>query len=72
VLEARSSLRPAGRHYVNDARTDAFVTNAVKHFRHEMRGKRRQPGNVITGSLDAGPARVLVAAEAGLPEVAPC
>jgi len=22
-------------------RTDAFVTNAVKHFKHEMRGKRR-------------------------------
>ena len=23
------------------ARKDAFVTNAVKHFKHEMRGKRR-------------------------------
>src|SRR5690349_15350431 len=23
------------------ARNDAFVTNAVKHFKHEMRGKRR-------------------------------
>jgi len=23
------------------ARSDAFVTNAVKHFKHEMRGKRR-------------------------------
>src|SRR5437016_14655653 len=23
------------------ARRDAFVTNAVKHFKHEMRGKRR-------------------------------
>ena len=23
------------------ARTDAFVTNAVKHFKHELRGKRR-------------------------------
>jgi DNA polymerase len=23
------------------ARDDAFVTNAVKHFKHEMRGKRR-------------------------------
>lgn len=38
---------PAGRildQALNDAgiaRTEAFVTNAVKHFKHEMRGKRR-------------------------------
>jgi DNA polymerase len=38
---------PAGRvlnHALDDARIDrcaVFVTNAVKHFKHEMRGKRR-------------------------------
>jgi uracil-DNA glycosylase len=31
-----SALKDAGI-----AREDAFVTNAVKHFKHEMRGKRR-------------------------------
>src|SRR5262245_61762509 len=32
------ALEPAGI-----ARKDVFVTNAVKHFKHEMRGKRRLP-----------------------------
>ncbi len=38
---------PAGRvldqalHDAGIAREDTFVTNAVKHFKHEMRGKRR-------------------------------
>jgi uracil-DNA glycosylase family 4 len=27
------------------AREDTFVTNAVKHFKHEVRGKRRRRSN---------------------------
>jgi uracil-DNA glycosylase len=44
---SRSSVGPAGRildSALKDAgiaREDTFVTNAVKHFKHERRGKRR-------------------------------
>ncbi len=52
---ARRQGRPAGKPFVGPAgrvldqalaeagipRTEVFVTNAVKHFKHEMRGKRR-------------------------------
>ena len=43
---SRSSGQPAGSSIrrLQDAgirRTETFVTNAVKHFKHEMRGKRR-------------------------------
>ena len=41
----RSSVRPAApRDQALEAAescTEVFVTNAVKHFKHEMRGKRR-------------------------------
>ena len=46
-LAGRPFVGPAGRvldQALRDAgipRQDAFVTNAVKHFKHEMRGKRR-------------------------------
>jgi len=46
-LAGRPFVGPAGRvldQALQDAgipRQDAFVTNAVKHFKHEMRGKRR-------------------------------
>ena len=46
-LAGRPFVGPAG-HLLDEAleqagivRTDVFVTNAVKHFKHEMRGKRR-------------------------------
>jgi uracil-DNA glycosylase len=46
-IEGRPFVGPAGR-VLDDAlqdagidRTKVFVTNAVKHFKHEMRGKRR-------------------------------
>jgi len=46
-LSGKPFVGPAGRildRALQDAqiaRTDVFVTNAVKHFKHEMRGKRR-------------------------------
>ncbi len=46
-LAGKPFVGPAGRilnQALDDAgiaRDDAFVTNAVKHFKHEMRGKRR-------------------------------
>ncbi|MGH6788073.1 MAG: UdgX family uracil-DNA binding protein [Pseudolabrys sp.] len=46
-LAGKPFVGPAGRildQALGDAgvaRADAFVTNAVKHFKHEMRGKRR-------------------------------
>jgi len=46
-LAGRPFVGPAGRvldRALQDAgiaRADAFVTNAVKHFKHELRGKRR-------------------------------
>jgi uracil-DNA glycosylase len=46
-LTGRPFVGPAGRildaalEQAGIARDDVFVTNAVKHFKHEMRGKRR-------------------------------
>jgi uracil-DNA glycosylase family protein len=46
-LSGKPFVGPAGRvldRALKDAgipRTEVFVTNAVKHFKHEMRGKRR-------------------------------
>ena len=46
-LAGRPFVGPAGRlldealEQAGIARKDVFVTNAVKHFKHEMRGKRR-------------------------------
>jgi DNA polymerase len=46
-LTGKPFVGPAGRildqalEEAGIAREDAFVTNAVKHFKHEMRGKRR-------------------------------
>jgi uracil-DNA glycosylase len=46
-LAGRPFVGPAGRlldealEQAGIVRKDAFVTNAVKHFKHEMRGKRR-------------------------------
>jgi uracil-DNA glycosylase family protein len=46
-LAGKPFVGPAGRildqalEAAGIARTDAFVTNAVKHFKYEMRGKRR-------------------------------
>src|SRR2546423_14234744 len=46
-LAGKPFVGPAGRmldqalEEAGIARNDAFVTNAVKHFKHEMRGKRR-------------------------------
>src|SRR5205085_8669914 len=46
-LAGRPFVGPAGRildealERAGIARQDVFVTNAVKHFKHEMRGKRR-------------------------------
>ncbi len=46
-LAGKPFVGPAGRildqalERAGIARADAFVTNAVKHFKHEMRGKRR-------------------------------
>jgi DNA polymerase len=46
-LAGRPFIGPAGRildralDQAGIARRDVFVTNAVKHFKHEMRGKRR-------------------------------
>jgi uracil-DNA glycosylase family protein len=46
-LAGKPFVGPAGRvldralHDAGIAREDTFVTNAVKHFKHEMRGKRR-------------------------------
>src|SRR5579872_3722265 len=46
-LAGKPFVGPAGRmldqalHDAGIARDETFVTNAVKHFKHEMRGKRR-------------------------------
>ena len=46
-LSGKPFVGPAGRildqalHDVGIVREETFVTNAVKHFKHEMRGKRR-------------------------------
>ncbi len=46
-LAGKPFVGPAGRildqalHDAGIARREAYVTNAVKHFKHEMRGKRR-------------------------------
>ncbi|MDR3421066.1 MAG: UdgX family uracil-DNA binding protein [Xanthobacteraceae bacterium] len=46
-IAGRPFVGPAGRvldqalHDAGIAREQTFVTNAVKHFKHEMRGKRR-------------------------------
>lgn len=46
-LSGKPFVGPAGKvldralHEAQIARTDVYVTNAVKHFKHEMRGKRR-------------------------------
>jgi uracil-DNA glycosylase family protein len=46
-LAGKPFVGPAGRvldqalHDAGIARDEAYVTNAVKHFKHEMRGKRR-------------------------------
>src|SRR5579871_3132676 len=46
-LAGKPFVGPAGRlldqalQDANIKRTETFVTNAVKHFKHEMRGKRR-------------------------------
>jgi uracil-DNA glycosylase family protein len=46
-LSGKPFVGPAGRmldralREAHIARTEVFVTNAVKHFKHEMRGKRR-------------------------------
>src|SRR5215471_14559701 len=48
-LAGKPFVGPAGRvldRALADAgipRTEVFVTNAMKHFKHEMRGKRRLP-----------------------------
>jgi DNA polymerase len=34
-------------------RQEAYVTNAVKHFKHELRGKRRIHKTPDTGEIDA-------------------
>jgi uracil-DNA glycosylase len=53
-IAGRPFIGPAGRildqalHDAGIARDKVFVTNAVKHFKHEVRGKRRlhkRPGN---------------------------
>src|ERR1700759_2600125 len=52
-------LRPAGRvldealQKAGIALRDAFVTNAVKHFKHEMRGKRRLHKTPNAGEVEA-------------------
>jgi uracil-DNA glycosylase family protein len=46
-IAGKPFVGPAGRvldqalHDAGIAREETFVTNAVKHFKHEMRGKRR-------------------------------
>ncbi|RZJ32684.1 MAG: DUF4130 domain-containing protein [Brevundimonas sp.] len=58
-LAGRPFVGPAGQ--VLDAalaeagidRSDAFVTNAVKHFRHEPRGKRRIHRTPVTSEISA-------------------
>jgi DNA polymerase len=54
----RPFVGPAGKlldRALDDAgldRGDAFVTNAVKHFKHEMRGKRRLHKRPNAGEID--------------------
>jgi len=57
-LQGRPFVGPAG-HVLNEAleeaeldRTRLFLTNAVKHFKFEPRGKRRLHQNPTTGEID--------------------
>ena len=58
-IEGRPFVEPAGRMLdralveVGIARDDVFITNAVKHFKHEMRGKRRLHKRPNAGEVDA-------------------
>lgn len=58
-LAGRPFVGPAGK-VLDDAlaeagiaREDAFVTNAVKHFKHEPRGKRRIHQTPVTSEINA-------------------
>jgi DNA polymerase len=58
-LAGRPFVGPAG-HLLDQAladagieRSEAFVTNAVKHFKHEPRGKRRLHKTPNAGEIDA-------------------
>jgi DNA polymerase len=57
--DGRPFVGPAGRvlwSCVDDAglsRTDVYATNAVKHFKHEMRGKRRLHKKPNTSEIEA-------------------
>jgi DNA polymerase len=58
-IAGRPFVGPAGR-VLNEALADAgidrsavFVTNAVKHFKHEMRGKRRLHKKPNAGEIEA-------------------
>ena len=48
AISGRNALAEAGI-----ARDQAFVTNAVKHFKHELRGKRRIHKTPNTGEVTA-------------------
>ena len=56
-LRGKPFVGPAGRildqalEEARIARSDVYVTNAVKHFKHEMRGKRRLHKRPNTGEL---------------------
>ncbi len=60
-LAGKPFVGPAGRildqalHDAGIARGDVFVTNAVKHFKHEMRGKRRLHKRPNTYEIDRCP-----------------
>jgi len=57
-LAGKPFVGPAGRlldqalHDAGIAREETFVTNAVKHFKHEMRGKRRLHKRPNTYEID--------------------
>ena len=57
--QGRAFVGPAGRvlwQCVEDAgidRAEVYVTNAVKHFKHEMRGKRRIHQRPTTAEINA-------------------
>jgi DNA polymerase len=58
-VEGEPFVGPAGRilwQCIDSAgidRTDVFVTNAVKHFKHELRGKRRIHQRPTTSEINA-------------------
>jgi DNA polymerase len=58
-LEGRPFVGPAGRvlnaglQRAGVGRAEVFVTNAVKHFRHELRGKRRLHKTPDAGQVSA-------------------